>query len=64
VKPSILAKTIIRLLGSTSKSVYRGAAESDVYVRIPKISKAIDTLGFAPMVDLEEGILRTAKSMS
>ena len=59
-----LAKTIIRLLGSTSKIVYRDAAESDVYVRIPKISKAIETLGFAPLVDLEEGILRTAKSMS
>jgi UDP-glucose 4-epimerase len=59
-----LAKTIIRLLGSTSTIVYRDAAESDVYVRIPKISKATDTLGFDPAVDLEDGILRTARSIS
>jgi UDP-glucose 4-epimerase len=60
----LLAKTIIRLLDSTSKIVYRDAAESDVYVRIPNISKAVDTLGFAPLVDLEEAILKTAESMS
>jgi UDP-glucose 4-epimerase len=60
----VLARTIIRLLGSKSKIVFRDAAESDVYVRIPKISKAREILGFAPTVDLEEGIIRTAQFSS
>ncbi len=59
-----LAKTIIRLLGSKSKIVFREAAESDVYVRIPKISKARKILGFIPSVDLEDGIARTAQFRS
>jgi dTDP-glucose 4,6-dehydratase len=34
-------------------------AEADVEPRIPNISKARERLGYAPRVDLEEGLLRT-----
>jgi nucleoside-diphosphate-sugar epimerase len=59
-----LAKTVVRLLNSSSPITYVKAAQADVYVRIPKISKAQQILGFEPVVDLEKGILKTATQMN
>jgi UDP-glucose 4-epimerase len=59
-----LAKTVVRLLNSSSRVEYINAAQADVYVRIPKISKAQQILGFEPVVGLEEGILKTAMQMN
>jgi UDP-glucose 4-epimerase len=59
-----LAQTVCRVLGSTSKIFHRPALSADIAIRIPSTDKAEEVLGFKAAVDLEEGILRTAKSQS
>ena len=59
-----LAKTVVRLLNSNSRIEYVNAAQADVYVRIPRISKAQQILGFEPVIGLEEGILKTAMQIN
>jgi nucleoside-diphosphate-sugar epimerase len=54
-----LAREIVRLSSSSSRLEYVKWSEPDVELRIPNIDKARDLLGFAPLVDLEEGLLRT-----
>lgn len=54
-----LAKEIVRLTGSKSKIVFERVDRADVELRIPSIVKAERLLGFAPQVDLEEGLRRT-----
>ena len=56
-----LAQTVCRVLNSSSKIQHREQLSADIELRIPSVSKAEDILGFRAMVDLEEGILRTAK---
>jgi dTDP-glucose 4,6-dehydratase len=58
---SSLAEKIITLCGSKSKIVYVTKNYVDVELRIPSIEKAKELLGFAPKIDLNEGILRTYK---
>lgn len=55
-----LAETVVRVTGSSSKIefVHRGGA--DVELRVPRVDLARELLGFEAIVDLEDGIARTA----
>ncbi|HUT78755.1 MAG TPA: NAD-dependent epimerase/dehydratase family protein [Polyangia bacterium] len=54
-----LARMIVRLTGSASQVVHVPWPHADVELRIPDITRARELLGFSPLVDLEEGLLRT-----
>jgi dTDP-glucose 4,6-dehydratase len=54
-----IARTIIRMTGSTSTLVYRPLPEDDPKVRQPDITKARTLLGWEPKVGLEEGLTKT-----
>ena len=54
-----LAETIIALTGSNSKIVYQPLPEDDPRRRQPDISLAKSTLGWEPIVPLEEGLRKT-----
>ena len=54
-----IARTIIRLTGSTSTLVYRPLPEDDPKVRQPDITRARTLLNWEPKVGLEEGLTRT-----
>tara|TARA_R110001583_G_scaffold49540_1_gene155039 strand:- start:4368 stop:5339 length:972 start_codon:yes stop_codon:yes gene_type:complete len=56
-----LAQTICRVLDSKSNIVFDPPLSADVAIRIPSVEKAKEVLGFTSKIDLEEGILRTAK---
>jgi UDP-glucose 4-epimerase len=56
-----LAETVLRVLKSDSKIIFKDALSADVELRIPSVEKAKNLLGFKSKVDLEEGILKTAK---
>jgi UDP-glucose 4-epimerase len=57
----VLAKTIVRVLNSTSRIRFVEKGYPDVELRVPSIAKAKDILGFEAKVDLEEGIALTAE---
>jgi dTDP-glucose 4,6-dehydratase len=54
-----IARTIIRLTGSSSKLVYRPLPEDDPKVRQPDITRARTLLGWEPKVPLGEGLIKT-----
>jgi len=54
-----IARTIIRLVGSTSRVVYRPLPVDDPKQRRPDITRARTLLGWEPKVDLEEGLKRS-----
>jgi nucleoside-diphosphate-sugar epimerase len=54
-----LAREIVRLSSSASPITFVKWPQADVELRIPNIDKARELLGYAPRVDLEEGLLRT-----
>ena len=54
-----IARTIIRMTGSSSKIVYRPLPEDDPKVRQPDITRARTLLGWEPAVGLEEGLTKT-----
>jgi UDP-glucuronate decarboxylase len=54
-----LAKTVQRLTGSSSKIVHCPLPADDPRQRQPDIAVARSVLGWAPSVDLEEGLGRT-----
>jgi nucleoside-diphosphate-sugar epimerase len=54
-----LAKEIIRLASSSSHIEHVAWKQADVELRIPNIDKAKELLAFQPLIDLEEGLLRT-----
>jgi len=54
-----IARTIIRLAGSTSRVVYRPLPVDDPRQRRPDITRARTLLHWEPTVDLEEGLLKT-----
>ena len=56
---SEIANTIITLVGSTSRLVYRPLPVDDPKQRRPDITRARTLLGWEPTIDLEEGLLKT-----
>lgn len=56
-----LAETVCRILSSSSRINFLPPLSADIELRIPETQKAYETLGYRAKVDLEEGILRTAK---
>ena len=54
-----LAKTVLRLTGSSGEIVSMPLPQDDPVRRCPDISKAVGLLGFKPEVSLEEGLQRT-----
>lgn len=56
-----LAETICRVLNSKSRIIFKEALSADIELRIPKIDKAKELIGFEAQVDLEEGLRHTAE---
>ena len=54
-----IARTILRLTGSSSRIVYRDLPVDDPKVRKPDITRATTILGWSPKVGLEEGLGQT-----
>jgi UDP-glucuronate decarboxylase len=54
-----LAEAVIRLTGSSSKIVHERLPKDDPRQRQPDIGLARTTLGWAPTVELEEGLMKT-----
>jgi dTDP-glucose 4,6-dehydratase len=54
-----IARTIVRMTGSSSRLVYRDLPVDDPKVRQPDITRARDLLGWEPRVDLERGLGET-----
>jgi nucleoside-diphosphate-sugar epimerase len=54
-----IATTIVRLLGSKSRLVFRPLPVDDPKQRRPDITRARTLLGWEPTVGLEEGLLKT-----
>jgi dTDP-glucose 4,6-dehydratase len=54
-----IAKTIVKMTGSTSKLIYKPLPTDDPKVRKPDITRAKSILGWEPKVDLEEGLTST-----
>ena len=58
-----LAQTVIRVTGSTSEIVFEALPTDDPQVRRPDITRARQILGWAPEIDLEEGLRRWLQSL-
>jgi dTDP-glucose 4,6-dehydratase len=58
-----LARTCIRVAGSSSEIVFEALPTDDPLVRRPDITRARELLGWAPEVDLEEGLRRWVASL-
>ncbi|MCC7453498.1 MAG: NAD-dependent epimerase/dehydratase family protein [Crocinitomix sp.] len=58
-----LAQTVCRVLKSSSKISFLDPLSADIALRIPSVDKSTQLLGFKALVDLEEGIARTAEWM-
>ncbi|MBA3434143.1 MAG: SDR family oxidoreductase [Actinobacteria bacterium] len=58
-----LAETIIRLTGSSSEIVFEALPVDDPQVRQPDITRAQQLLGWAPEVELEDGLRKTIASL-
>jgi UDP-glucuronate decarboxylase len=54
-----LATQVLRLTGSTSKLSFQELPQDDPKQRRPDITRARETLGWAPTVELEAGLKRT-----
>jgi nucleoside-diphosphate-sugar epimerase len=54
-----LAKKTVSACGSRSDIVFKSPPFRDIDVRVPEIALARDVLGFAPRVELEDGLART-----
>lgn len=58
-----LAETIVRVLNSSSKIVFKEQLSADIEMRVPIVEKMIKVLGFTPKISMEEGILLTAEKI-
>lgn len=56
-----LAEAVCRVVGAKSRILFRPALSADIELRIPNVDKALDRIGFAAKVDLEEGLRRTVQ---
>lgn len=54
-----LAKKVVSLSNSKSKTVFKKLDFTDIDIRVPDTSKAREILGFTPRVELEEGLSKT-----
>jgi len=54
-----IARTIIRMTGSSSKLVFKPLPTDDPKVRRPDITRARTILGWEPKVALEDGLTST-----
>jgi len=54
-----LAETVLRVAKSDSKIVFREALSADIELRIPRVDKARELIGFQAQVDLDEGLAAT-----
>ena len=54
-----LAERVIRVSGSSSRTIFRPLHYSDVEMRIPNVDKARRLLDWEPTIDLDEGLART-----
>ena len=54
-----LAESVIDLTGSSSKIVFRPLPEDDPRQRCPDVSLAKELLGWAPRVQLRDGLMKT-----
>lgn len=59
-----LAETILRMVGGPSKLVMRPLPEDDPRQRKPDISRARETLGWQPRVELQDGLPATIEYFS
>lgn len=55
-----LAQTVLRVLNSKSKIIFKPPLSADIELRIPSVEKAERILGFKAQYDLEYGIEQTA----
>ena len=58
-----LAQTVIRVTGSSSEIVFEALPIDDPQIRRPDISRARETLGWSPEIDLDEGLRRWLKAL-
>jgi dTDP-glucose 4,6-dehydratase len=58
-----LAETVIRVSGSSSELVFEALPMDDPKVRRPDITRARQVLGWAPEIDLEEGLKRWLRAL-
>jgi UDP-glucose 4-epimerase len=58
-----LAQTVCRVLNSKSKILFEPPLSADIAIRIPSVEKTWKVLDFKAKVDLEEGVLNTARWM-
>jgi dTDP-glucose 4,6-dehydratase len=58
-----LAQTCIRVIGSSSEIVFEALPMDDPLVRRPDITRARQILGWAPEIDLEEGLRRWLRAL-
>jgi len=56
-----LAQIVCKVLNSKSKIVFKPQLSADIELRIPSVEKAEKLLGFKAKVDLEDGLVNTAK---
>lgn len=56
-----LAQVVCRILNSKSKIVFKDPLSADIELRVPSVQKARNSIGYQAEVDLDEGIIRTAK---
>jgi UDP-glucose 4-epimerase len=56
-----LAQTVCRITESRSRVLFKPALSADIELRVPKVDKARDLMGFEARVDLAEGVARTAE---
>jgi UDP-glucose 4-epimerase len=56
-----LAQTVCRVLKSDSKIIHEPPLSADIAIRIPSVDKTREILDFNAKVDLEEGVINTAK---
>jgi dTDP-glucose 4,6-dehydratase len=58
-----LAETVLRLTGSRSEIVFEALPVDDPQIRQPDITRAGEILGWAPEIELEEGLRRMLAAM-
>lgn len=56
-----LAQTICRVLGSSSKILFKPALSAEVELRVPSVEKSYQLLGFRAKINMDEGIIKTAE---